>query len=130
MKAAPVKHDGQGFIQCEAKEATHVYLKFHNESSHRHMPIQIGGTRQGTGNWSWNGDTEKPTLKPSILLTGTIPPTDDECDRILAGEKLIPKPLRCHVWINDGKVKHLADCLCGLKNEIHNLSEVTIFDTP
>lgn len=69
----------------------------------------LKGTRRGTSCWSWNGDIEAPTLKPSILLTSTREITDEEADRITVGEKLeIPK-VRCHSWVNNGRVQFLDD---------------------
>ncbi len=69
----------------------------------------IGGTREGTGNWTWNGDTEKPTLRPSLLTTGTYPATDEEIELIMMKVKVEPKPFTCHVWVNDGMVEYLND---------------------
>lgn len=61
-------------------------------------------------NWKWNGSLEKPTFKPSILVKGTRPITDDEAKRILAGEKIEPEPTICHSFVTDGKIKFLDDC--------------------
>lgn len=44
--------------------------------------------------WSWNGDFEKPTVNPSILLT-----TGSERD---------------HLFIRDGKIQYLSDCTHSL----------------
>lgn len=48
----------------------------------------VGG---GSGrSWSWNGDAEKPTVNPSVLLT---------------------RPgMRNHLFIRDGKLQYLSDC--------------------
>lgn len=40
--------------------------------------------------WSWNGDFEKPTVSPSILLTNVA--------------------ARSHLFIRDGKLQYLSDC--------------------
>ena len=58
----------------------------------RLIPVILKGTRKGTKCWSWNGDIDKPTLKPSIL-------TDQGSDGML-----------CHSFVNDGIVKYLSDC--------------------
>lgn len=40
--------------------------------------------------WSWNGDFEKPTVNPSVLLT---------------------RPgMTNHLFIRDGKIQYLSDC--------------------
>lgn len=99
MKAKPVKLINQQWVHVEILEATHVHLKFPLEFKYlqdRYIPIQLSGTRSDTGNWSWNGDTENPTLKPSILMQFTWGE-----DRVL---------YRCHSFVNDGKVEFLHDC--------------------
>ena len=126
MKAKPMFWEDGVMTPCEPKKATHVYLSFHNEDHMRLLPIQIKGTRAGTGNWTWNGDTEKPTIKPSISTNGTWPITDDEHKRIMSGEEFTPRPLKCHVWVGDGRVQHLRDCTCGLAGETHDLDEVDL----
>jgi len=44
----------------------------------RFVPVQIKGTREGTGNWTWNGDVDYPTLKPSLLWAGVRETTDEQ----------------------------------------------------
>lgn len=95
MKAKPLIKTETGYKDCEVKEATHVMLNVPGPFPTRIIPIIIGGTRKGTGNWTWNGDINKPTLKPSILTTGV-----DE----------VGAPIRCHTFINDGRVQFLNDC--------------------
>ncbi len=99
MKAQPLKyeqHEGSGrYVYCEPAEATHVELHLPGPISHRHIPVLVGmsKTRDGTGCWSWNGDVEKPTLRPSIL--NDFRPHDSLVD---------------HLWITDGQVIFLSDC--------------------
>lgn len=53
-----------------------------------------------TGNeprWTFNGDMNKPTVRPSLLMTWTY------------GED--NKPFRCHLFVTDGKIQYLSDCL-------------------
>ena len=45
---------------------------------------------RGDCGWSWNGNVEKPTVNPSVLLT-----IGDE---------------RSHLFIRDGKIQYLSDC--------------------
>lgn len=65
---------------------------------------------QGKGCWTWNGDLVNPTISPSILVTGTVPITDDEHARIMRGEPFEPLPLRCHSFVRDGQIQFLGDC--------------------
>ena len=126
MKALPLKmaQDGNSHHQCEAHEATHVMLNMPGPIPTRIIPVILKGTRAGTGCWSWNGDTEKPTLKPSIATTGCRDITKDEADRILAGETLDLPKIKCHTWVNDGMVQFLGDCTHELAGQTLPLLEV------
>lgn len=91
MKARPLKERPDGSKDyCEPAEATHLWIMLPGPFTNRFLPVQLKGTREGTGNWSWNGDTEKPTLMPSVLTWDDIQ--------------------RCHTWITDGKTIFLGDC--------------------
>ena len=46
-------------------------------------------TTGGTPQWTWNGDFEKPTIRPSILVRGQHV---------------------CHMMVSDGKIQYLSDC--------------------
>lgn len=114
MKAKPVKLINQQWIQVSIQEATHVQLKFPLEFKplqDRYIPFQLSGSRENTNNWSWNGDTEKPTLKPSILTTYPI----------IGGETY-----RCHTFVNDGKVQFLQDCSHELVGQTVDLLDVAL----
>ena len=58
--------------------------------------------------WDWNGDMEKPTLTPSILVYphGTFAADD---------VTVIQSP-RCHSFVKDGRIQYLSDCTHGLAN--------------
>lgn len=91
MKAKPVKLIfGEGYIECPVEEATHVTLNIPGPSGKLTLPVMLHGKRDGTGNWTWNGNVDTPTLRPSVLTTG--------------------HNFRCHSWINDGKAQFLSDC--------------------
>lgn len=106
MKAQPLRisTDSTGYEKCEVNEASHLLFNIPGPISTRILPIILKGTRAGTGCWSWNGDTEKPTVKPSILSDN--------------GE------VRCHTWINDGKVQFLDDCTHEFAGQTLDLLEV------
>ena len=55
--------------------------------------------------WQFNGDYEKPTISPSILVTRP------------------PEPYRCHSFVTDGKLKFLDDCSHNLKGQIVDLND-------
>lgn len=93
MKAKPVKIiQGEGYVGCAIEEATHVTINIPGPSGILTLPVILSGSRAGTNCWSWNGSTDKPTLKPSVLT------------------KSKSLNLRCHSWINDGQAQFLSDC--------------------
>ena len=107
MKAKPVKlvtrEDEHGkhssYVLCAVNEATHVELSMpieFKQLSRRTIPIILSGSRDKANAWTWNGDVDKPTLRPSILT------------RFTWGEERTAH--RCHSFVNDGKVQFLNDC--------------------
>lgn len=105
MKAQPCNLiPGKGYVPCDAAEATHLTLNIPGPTGELTLPVQQKGTREGTGNWTWNGDTEKPTLRPSVLTTG--------------------HDFRCHSWINDGQAQFLDDCSHPMRGQTVALLDV------
>lgn len=81
-------------------------------------PHQIA---HGSGNgprWSWNGDLEKPTFTPSVLVSGhgLTPKGQAEADAWFEAHcpKPAPKfdsaPTVCHSFVVDGQMQFLSDC--------------------
>lgn len=125
MKAKPVKLiPGEGYAAATVIEATHVRLNFPGPAGEIVLPVILKGTRDGTGCWTWNGDTEKPTLRPSVLTQGVERITDDEHRRLMTGEKIEPRPYRCHTWVNDGQAQFLDDCSHALRGQTVDMLEV------
>ena len=108
MRARPYKMDKGRLEPCLIDEATHVMLHLPGPLPNRLIPVQTRGKRHGTPNWTWNGDTELPTLRPSILTKGA----DASGDHV------------CHSWVNEGKVKFLNDCTHELAGQTLDLLEV------
>ena len=105
MKAKPVKIvQGEGYVPCALEEATHVTLNIPGPTGLLTLPVIFRGTREGTGCWTWNGSTDAPTLKPSVLTTG--------------------HDFRCHSWINGGKAQFLNDCSHAYRGQEIELGEV------
>lgn len=65
------------------------------------------------GGWSFNGDAEKPTFSPSILVTynGSDAGVDDA------------PPARCHSFVTDGRIQFLGDCTHALAGQTVDLPE-------
>ncbi len=87
------------------------YLKFfpHGYNHPLTLPVITKGSRDKHEGavWSWNGDLEKPTLKPSIKTTHGI-----------------TKEIT-HYWLNDGICKYLGDCTDGNANKELPLKAMT-----
>jgi len=115
MKAQPLRHevkDGSDcYVYCEPAEATHVRFRSPGPISNIHLPVLVGmsKTRAGTHCWSWNGDVEKPTIRPSIL--NDFRPHD---------------PLVNHIWITDGQVIFLGDCSHEFAGQTLDLLDIVI----
>lgn len=107
MKAQPVRLvPGTGYVECAVEEATHVTLNIPGGSGVLTLPVILRGTRDGTGCWTWNGSTDAPTLRPSVLTT-----------RVHTG-------FRCHSWINDGAAQFLDDTSHQLRGQTVPLLDV------
>jgi len=59
----------------------------------------------GRPHWQWNGDVEKPTVTPSILVSGSRPEH------------------RCHSFVKDGRIQFLGDCHHKLAGQTVDLPE-------
>lgn len=91
MKAQPLKQLPDGTQEfCAPEDATHLHFMTPGPFTSRILPVHIHGIRAVTCNWTWNGDVDKPTLRPSVLTWDN--------DR------------RCHTWITDGQAIFLSDC--------------------
>ena len=99
MKARALRLvDGQ-FSPCSVSEATHLELHFpigFAPLKTRIIPVQTTGRRDGTSNWTWNGNLAAPTLRPSVLT------------RWEGGDPFTK--IVCHSFVNDGVVRFLDDC--------------------
>lgn len=104
MKAKPIKVVNGKQEVCDPSEAQYLELRLPGPSGLICLPVMIGGTWEGTKNWTWNGSTESPTLKPSVLL--------------------IRSDSRCHSFINNGQVQFLDDCSHDFKGKTLDLLEV------
>lgn len=111
MKAKPVRLIyGKGYQPCAVEDATHVELNVPGPTGRLWLPVILRGTRDGTGCWTWNGSTDAPTLRPSVLTEGYSERSNG--------------PFRCHSWINDGAAQFLSDCSHDLANTTVPLLEV------
>ena len=106
VKAKPVRLNyGVGYEPCCADQATHVTLNVPGPTGLLTLPIIQRGMREGSGCWTWNGSTDAPTLRPSVLTEG--------------------QNFRCHSWINNGNVQFLDDCTHEMRNQTVALNDVS-----
>lgn len=111
MKALPVKNRPPlGYFPCAIEEATHVTLNIPGPTGVLTLPVMLRGTREGTGNWTWNGSIEAPTLRPSVLTQGHNEQGD----------------FRCHSWITDGQAQFLDDCDHAMRGTTVDLLEAPV----
>lgn len=68
--------------------------------------------------WTWNENVNKPTFTPSLLITGTVPMTQEEQNNWFTNKVLpVPVPFVCHSFITDGRIEFLSDCTHSLANQ-------------
>ena len=118
MKALPLAFVATELVQVEPAQATHLRIWLPGPVGLLTLPVQIKGTRAGTGNWTWNGDVEKPTLRPSVLTqSGHFAPQFDPENHSCwckfnaehPGEAPAFHCYRCHCWVTDGKAQFIDD---------------------
>jgi len=89
---------------------------------------------KGATAWGWNGDVDRPTFTPSVLVTsGHLVPRYDGggcwCDfnaeEVSKGnEPSRFKCQRCHTFITDGRVQFLSDCTHELAGQTLDLPDL------
>lgn len=133
MKAKPVIFvPDKGFVGCPADMATHLTLRLPGPAGLLTLPVMIKGTREGTGKWTWNGDTNSPTLRPSVLVKAGHFAADQKaknrcwCDynREHPDEGNQSSCFQCHSWISDGKIQFLPDSSHALSGKTIDLLPV------
>lgn len=84
---------------------------------------------EGSGpRWGWNGDAEKPTFTPSVLVRSghhaSSAPPGEPCwctfkERF--GEEPPFKCEVCHTFVTDGRIQYLGDCTHELAGQTIDL---------
>lgn len=83
--------------------------------------------------WTWNGDLERPTLSPSILVQWDrwVPPatTLEMRDKIASGEVVQRRERHvCHSFVREGQVLFLGDCTHALAGRTVPLPDLAEWD--
>lgn len=93
--------------------------------------VSVGGGES----WQWNGDAERPTFTPSVLVrsghhSGRYNGQGCWCsynaDKIARGEE--PSGFKCevcHSFITDGRIQFLGDCTHALAGQTVELPDWT-----
>jgi len=83
--------------------------------------------------WEFNGDMNKPTVSPSLLVRSVECPDNPEMDEngnhVLGTDGRIKgaKDTVCHSFVKDGMIQFLSDCtheLAGKTVEMVDLNDV------
>ena len=87
---------------------------------HAHM-VTYG---RGPSTWSWDGDVERPTISPSVLVHPHQTLIDDtlEGPALTAPENVTTTPL-CHSFVTDGRIEYLSDSTHALAGQTVDLPE-------
>lgn len=85
------------------------------------------GVPVNAGKWTWDMAVDRPTLSPSVLVKGVFAMRPGEAERILAGEKIEPRPRICHCYVRAGRIEFLSDCnhaMAGTQVDMLDLDEI------
>lgn len=61
-----------------------------------HHPVRIRSDNAARPSWKWNGNRERPTFEPSLLVRCAY--VDGRPTRV------------CHSFVTDGRIQFLSDC--------------------
>ncbi len=92
---------GEYLYKLDGKEETHL-LFLCPGCGHDH-PFTIRSTNPQRPRWTFNGDPVKPTFSPSLLVNKDYP------------------DLRCHLFVENGKIRYLQDCHHDLRGQTIDL---------
>lgn len=106
------------------------FVEFHCPGCKDTHRIKIGGTEHPM--WSFNGDYDKPTFSPSILVRSGhycdhANPDDCWCNFEQRFPEEGPAPfrcMRCHSFVRDGKIQFLGDCTHELAGKTVDLPDM------
>ena len=68
-------------------------------------PFHVGGDNAAHPQWEFNGDMERPTFSPSLIVNRGTPKV-------------------CHLFLRDGKIEFLSDCWHSLAGQRVELPEM------
>lgn len=69
------------------------------------------------GGWGFNGNVERPTFTPSVLLTRPAKPNATEEFKEWRAARV------CHSFVTDGRIQFLSDCTHALAGQTVDLAD-------
>lgn len=69
------------------------------------------------GGWGWNGDVERPTFTPSVLVTHEAKPDASEEFKEWRTKRI------CHSFVTDGQIQFLTDSTHALAGQTVPLAD-------
>ena len=88
-----------------------------------HRSHQVGIEPPATVIWDFNGSGDAPTFTPSVLVQGSARLTEDEYQRVMAGESVQTAKTVCHSFVTDGRIQFLGDCTHALAGQTVDLPD-------
>lgn len=78
--------------------------------------------------WTWNGDSERPTFSPSVLVRCTVLTEEglamvDRHEHPADG-KYPSRDTVCHSFVRDGQIQYLGDCTHALAGQTVPLEDL------
>ena len=79
-------------LKLQKSEGGQESVWFWCEPCDTHHSFVTKSAKPGGTQWDWNGDLERPTFSPSLLVWRDDP------------------EIRCHLYLRNGQVEYLSDC--------------------
>jgi uncharacterized protein DUF6527 len=83
-------------VELTNQDNTEKSLVFMCPGCGEHHPVRIKSADAARPCWTWNGDRDKPTFSPSLLVRYDY--TDGRPQKV------------CHSFIREGRIEFLGDC--------------------
>lgn len=98
------------------REQNPGHLMYHCEGCDMPHVVYVGPDKPNQPRWDFNGDYEKPTFSPSVLVhyPHWSPPATEENPN---PPNQVRVEGRCHTFIRNGMVEFLSDCSHSLAGQ-------------
>jgi Family of unknown function (DUF6527) len=87
---------------------------------------QVGVEAPATVIWGFNGNGDRPTFTPSVLVRGTQIEVDAQgkwTGNWIKDADGNPKPSICHSFVTDGRIQFLGDCTHAMAGQTVDLPD-------